>query len=224
MIVAQGSPLLEAVVKRGLARSPADLHRLTAAEWETLPGVSAKKARQLQGAFASAQMKVRDDGARLVFALGIPGVGRETARRLAANFRGLRELSAADVEALKGAGVGEAAAREVAAYLADAEVKAKWAKLLAAGVGERWNGEKTAERAGALAGKTVTLTGTLTRWTRAEAANLLRAHGAEVGTSVTRGTTLVVAGEGAGAKLDEARRSGIEVIDEAELVKRLGIP
>jgi DNA ligase (NAD+) len=205
-----GPVLLDAVVARGLARSPAALHRLTAADWQRLPGVGAKKAEQFEAAFAAARVKANEDGARLLFALGIPGVGRETARRLAERFHGLAELSVADAEALQGAGLGEAAARGVAGYLADPAVKAEWADLLAAGVGERWSAEKAVNRVGAFAGQSVTLTGTLTRWSRAEAEALLRAAGVEVSATVTRGTTVVVAGVGAGAKLDEARRRGIE--------------
>lgn len=219
-----GPVLLDAVVTRGLARSPAALHRLTAADWQNLPGVGEKRARQLEAAFASARTNANNDGARLVFALGIPGVGRETARRLAGKFRGLAELSDASAETLQRAGLGEAAARGAATYLAEPEVKAELAALLAAGVGEGWRGEKAVDRAGAFAGQSVTLTGTLARWPRLEAAALLRAAGAEVSGAVTRNTTLVVAGAGAGAKLDEARRRGIEVIDEAELAKRLGLP
>jgi DNA ligase (NAD+) len=72
-----GPVLLDAVVARGLARSPADLHRLTAAEWQSLPGVGEKKARQLEAAFATARVTANEDGARLVFALGSPAwVGR----------------------------------------------------------------------------------------------------------------------------------------------------
>jgi DNA ligase (NAD+) len=125
---------------------------------------------------------------------------------------------------LQRAGMGEAAARTVADYLADPEVKAELAALIAAGVGERWSAEKAVDHVGSFAGQSVTLTGTLRRWTRAEAASLLLKAGAQVADGVNRKTTLVVAGAGAGAKLDEARRSGIEVIDEAELAKRLGLP
>lgn len=219
-----GPVLLDALVAGGVARSPADLHRLTEADWQSLPGVGAKRAGQLAAAFATARETANEDGARLLFALGIPGVGRETARRLAGKFHGLAELSAASAEGLQGAGLGEAAARGVATYLADPEVKAEFAELLAAGVGERWKEENATDRVGAFAGRSVTLTGTLTRWSRAEATSLLRAAGAEVGATVTQSTTLVVAGVGAGAKLDEARRRGVEVIDEAELAKRLGLP
>jgi DNA ligase (NAD+) len=120
--------------------------------------------------------------------------------------------------------MGEAAARSVASYLADRTVKAELAALLAAGVGESWRGERVVDSPGPFTGQSVTLTGTLTRWSRAEAEALLHAAGAEVSGTVTRSTTLVVAGAGAGAKLDEARRRGIEVVDEAELTKRLGLP
>ena len=220
-----GPALLDAVVARGLAQSPSGLHRLTATEWETLPGVGAKKAERLVAAFAAARGRAAEDGARLVFALCLPGVGRETARRLANHFSGLAELARADEQALRAAGLGEAAARTVAESLADPVLKAEWRELIAAGVGERWmNGGAALDRVGAFAGRSVTLTGALTRWTRAEAEALLRGAGADVGETVTRSTTLVVAGAGAGAKLDEARRRGIEVIDESELAGRLGLP
>lgn len=219
-----GPALLDAVVARGLADSPAGLHRLTAEEWRSLPGVGAKKASQLAAAFGDARERTKRDGARLVFGLGLPGVGRETARRLAERFGGMAELGAADGEALRAAGLGEAVVRGLVTQLADPAVKAEWAELRAAGVGERWGGAASAERArgGALAGQSVVLTGRFSRWSRAEATARLREAGAEVTARVTRATTLVVAGSGPGAKRDEAARRGIAVIDEAELARRIG--
>jgi DNA ligase (NAD+) len=75
---------------------------------------------------------------------------------------------------------------------------------------------------GPLAGKTLVLTGTLPTWSRAEATRRIVAAGGRVAGSVSRTTDLVVAGDGAGAKRDDARALGVEVIDEAELARRLG--
>lgn len=223
-----GPALIEALVARGLARRPADLHRLGVAEWRGLPGVGAKRAEQLVAALAAARQRANDDGARLVLALGLPGVGRETARKLARSFPGLPELGRADAGALRAAGLSEAAAQALAAHLAEPARAAEWADLMAAGVGERWRtaaaAAATAASAGPFTGQSVAFTGRLTRWTRAEAGARLRAAGAEVDPDLTRGTTLLVVGEEPGAKLEEARRRGIEVIDETELARRLGAP
>ncbi|MBC8011277.1 MAG: NAD-dependent DNA ligase LigA, partial [Burkholderiales bacterium] len=222
-----GPALIEAAVERGLVRTPADLYRLRPADLEALPGVGARTAGKVVEAIAASRERAGRDGARLIYGLGLPGVGRESAGRLASTYGGLEALAAANAGALMkgeaegGPGLGEATAGVVENYLRGETTRVEWAELRAAGVGVGWS--RGAE-GGALAGEVVVVTGALGRWTRAEAAERLAAAGARVGTSVTRETTLVVAGEGAGAKLDAARERGITVIDEAELARRLGEP
>lgn len=223
-----GPVLVEELVARGLVRTPGDLFQLQAKDLRGLPGVGARSADKLVAAIGAARERARADGARLIYALGWPGVGREAARRLAKAYDGLDVLGAADEAALRrfaaegGAELGAAAAKALAAYLASPEGVKERAELIAAGVGVAWR--KAGPAGGPMAGQVVVLTGALTRWTRIEAAALLAAAGAQVVSEVTKRTTLVVAGAEPGEKLVKARERGIEVIDEAELARRLGQP
>ncbi len=135
---------------------------------------------------------------RFIFGLGLPGIGSKGAAELATRYGSLSAL--AQSEGL------------------DAESRALIAELVALGV----DPQLAAGRAtGPLFGKTVVLTGTLPKWTRAEATRRIVAAGGRVAGDVSRKTDLVVAGAGAGAKRAEASSLGVEVIDEAELARRL---
>jgi DNA ligase (NAD+) len=233
-IAGLGPVTVEALVARGLARSPADLYRLRADEWAELPGLGERSAAKLMAALAASRATAKTEGTRLIYALGLPGVGEGAARRLAEVVPGLQELAVVDVEILRqprkagGAGMGEASARELRAYLQRPDVRGELEALRAAGIGVAW-AEEPASALGAggavpgrLRGQVVVLTGTLTRWTRVEAAKRLEAAGATVMPDMTKATTLLVAGVEPGAKLAKARERGVEVIDETELVRRLG--
>lgn len=229
-----GPAVVDALVARGLARSPADLYRLRSDEWADLPGLGERSAAKLMAALAASRTAAQTDGARLIYALGLPGVGEGAARRLAAVVPGLEALAKVEEETLRrptdagGAGFGESAARELCEYLKRSDVRAEFLALSEAGIGVSWAKETPPALADAgadvspLRGQVVVLTGTLTRWTRAGATKLLVAHGATVAADVTKETTLLIAGAEPGAKLAKARERGIEVIDEAELVRRLG--
>ncbi|MEY4489710.1 MAG: hypothetical protein RIQ79_2218 [Verrucomicrobiota bacterium] len=231
-IAGLGPVLVDALVTRGLARSPADLYRLRAEEWAALPGLGERSAAKLMAALAASRLTAQTDGARLIYALGLPGVGEGGARSLGAVVTGLKALAEVDVQALRrpqnegGAGLGETAAWELAGYLHRPDVRAELTALREANVGVSWAKTllpgSSGEGAKVLRGQVVVLTGTLTHWTRAEASKRLIAAGATVATDVTRQTTLLVAGAEPGSKLTKARERGIEVIDEAELLKRLG--
>ncbi len=229
-----GPSLVEALVKSGRVRTPADLYRLREADTESglrsLPQVGGRFAGRLMREIEESRARAASDGARFLSALGLPGVGPGTARRLADAFPGLAELSAADEAALRrvsaegGPGLGAVAARDLAEYLRGPLWREECASWLASGVGASWRGGGAPRGGGGpLAGKTVVLTGSLGPWSRAEATEKLRGAGATVRDRVTGETDLLVVGEEPGAKLAEARKRGIEVIDEAELMKRLGV-
>ncbi|MFA6288948.1 MAG: NAD-dependent DNA ligase LigA [Opitutaceae bacterium] len=136
---------------------------------------------------------------RFVFGLGISGVGQKAADALALRCRSLEAVA-------KEPGLGE-------------EGRALIVELIALGVNPQ---AAVAVTGGALAGKTVVLTGTLPTWSRAEATRRIEAAGGRVAGSVSRKTDWVVAGEGAGDKLEAARTLGVAVIDEAKLRSLLG--
>lgn len=231
-----GPVLVEMLLASGHVRCAADFYRLTEADLLALPSLGERSAQRLLRAIEASREGSQSDGARLLYALGLPSVGRESARKLAATFGSLEELEAAKEadflrsEAEGGPGLGVVAARALILHIKAESTRAEWADLRASGLGMGWaKGDAGGARAGSaprllLAGQTVVLTGRLERWTRAEATARLRAAGARVTTAVTRETSWVVAGEGAGEKLFSARALGVEVVSEAELVKRLGLP
>ena len=121
---------------------------------------------------------------------------------------------------LETAGIGEIIARSVRAYFEDPSARALIDRLRVSGLTFVEPGKATSS--GALKGQKVVITGTLPTLSRTEAAGLLEAAGARVTDSVSKKTSFLVAGEAAGSKLEKARQLGVEVIDEAELLRRIG--
>lgn len=203
--------------REGLVKDPADLFRLEAAQLEPLERFGAKSAANLVAQVDAARRLPLD---RLLFALGIPEVGERAARVLARAFGTLERLAAATREELLELDeVGEVLAEQVVAWFARPHNRDMLARMAACGVAPT---RVEAPRGGAFAGLTVVLTGTLEALSRDEAKALVEAQGGRAGSSVSAKTQLVVAGPGAGSKLKDAQRLGIEVIDEAEFLRRAG--
>ena len=155
---------------------------------------------------------------RLLFALGIPDIGESTAKTLARYFGALEPLMAADETTLREVpDVGPIVAAHIANFFAEPHNRDVIDALRERGV--HWP-EGTPQRAadGPLIGKTVVLTGGLSAMTRDEAGARLEALGAKVSGSVSKKTSIVVAGEAAGSKLAKAQELGIEIWDEAALL------
>lgn len=156
--------------------------------------------------------------ARLLFALGIPEVGEVTAEELAAHFKTLAALAAADAEALQEVeGVGETVAAGVVAYFAEPRHRALLERL---GAALRW---PTPQAGGALDGEVFVLTGNLAGMRRDQAKRRLQALGARVAAQVSQKTTRVVAGADAegNLKLNKARKLKLPIIDESQLLALL---
>jgi DNA ligase (NAD+) len=213
-----GEALVEQLVDRGLVRNVADLYTLTQEQLESLERMGRKSAEKvLQNINASRQRSL----ARLISGLGISFVGERTAQILADTFGDLDRIATLSAEQLMAAEeVGPKVAAAILAWFAQPRNKELIEKLRAAGLNFRQ--EVRRRTAGPLAGCTYVLTGTLPTLKRDEAKALLEAAGAKVAGSVSKKTTAVVAGEDAGSKLDKARELGVEVIDEAELLRRVG--
>jgi DNA ligase (NAD+) len=157
---------------------------------------------------------------RFVFGLGIPTVGQATARELAWRLGSYQTLAEAGEEELAAIeGVGPKMAGAIRAFFGRPATRAT-ADRLAAEVGPS-PVEPPAAAAGVFAGLTVVFTGELERVSRNRAQALVREQGGKATGSVSRSTDLVVAGPGAGSKLEKARKLGIEVIDEDEFLRRL---
>ena len=212
-----GEKLVDQLVDGGLVRSPADLFRLDAGTLAGLPRMAEKSAANVVAAIDRAR---RTTLARFVYALGIRHVGESTARDLANHFGSLQALMDADEEALLAVpDVGPVVARSIAAFFAEPHNREVVTQLLQAGVRLE---EGRGASGGPLAGATVVLTGTLPTMTREQATERIVAAGGKVASSVSKKTTFVVAGAEAGSKLDKARALGVPVIDEQELMRRLG--
>ena len=199
-------------------RDPAGLYGLTPDAMTGLRGFGVKKAEKLLQELEKSRNCPLD---AFLFALGIPTVGRKTARDLARAFGFLEALSSASEEALQQVDeVGEVVAASIVDYFAQPENQELVHRLLEAGVSPR-PVEPTLQQ-GALSGLTVVLTGTLPTLTRAEAEKRIEAHGGKPVSSVSAKTGLVLAGEAAGSKLAKAQALGVRVIDEAAFLAMIG--
>ncbi|HHH1497602.1 TPA: NAD-dependent DNA ligase LigA [Yersinia enterocolitica] len=215
-----GDKIIEQLVEKQYVENPADLFTLTAGKLTGLDRMGPKSAQNLIVALEKAKQTTF---ARFLYALGIREVGEATAANLAAHFRNLENLRAADIEALKSVpDVGGVVARHVVNFLGE-EHNQKVIEALEKVITWPEPQQIIAEEIDSpFAGKTVVLTGSLTILSRDEAKDRLAALGAKVSGSVSKKTDLVIAGEAAGSKLAKAQELGITVIDEAEMIRLLG--
>ncbi len=158
---------------------------------------------------------------RVLYAIGLPGIGAVNARNLARRFGSIDTLAAATTEQIAETyGIGEVLAESIAEHMAMDEERAMIERLR--GYGLRLAGEEPAAAEGPLSGKTLVLTGTLPTMTRDQAREMIEAAGGRVTSTVSKKTDFVVAGAEAGGKLEKAERLGLVVLDEAGLVALIG--
>ena len=199
-------------------KQPADLYSLTVADLLILEGFKEKKAANLIDALEKSKYCDLD---AFLFALGIPNVGRKTARDLAQRFGTLDRLKAADETDLTAIpDIGDVVAGSVTEYFSFTENIQMIERLFAAGVRPR---EIQAVSDGVFSGMSIVVTGTLPNLSRKQAENLIRSRGGNAAGSVSKKTAFVVAGEEAGSKLTKAQSLEIEIIDEKELLRRAGV-
>lgn len=198
-------------------RDCADLYSLTANDLLVLDGFKQKRAENLIAAIEKSRHCALD---AFLFALGIPNVGRKTAKDLADRFRSLDALKAASQEELTAIpDVGEIVAASITEYFSFPENNQMIQRLLDAGVSPVY---ESAVQSHALDGMTIVVTGTLPTLSRDEAEALIAAHGGKPSGSVSKKTAYVLAGEKAGSKLAKAETLGIPVIDEARFREMIG--
>ena len=158
---------------------------------------------------------------RLIFGLGIPHVGAKTAKVLAMKFENIDSLINATVDDLvKIPDIGEIIAKSVIDFFTDNHNKAIIEELKELGINMTYLGQKVEENI-EFAGKTFVLTGSLTIFTREEASEKIESLGGKTSSSVSKKTSVVIAGENAGSKLQKARELGIEIWTEEEFKTRL---
>ncbi len=198
----------------GLLRSMPDLYRLRVEQLTELSGYGEISA---QRAIDSIESSKQQPFFRVLFGLNIPYVGFVTAQALALHFGSVERLAAATREEIQAVeGIGPVVAEAVAEWFADEENT-----LLVAELGELGLrlelGEEERPAEGPLTGNSYVITGTLERFSRAQAQAALEERGAKVSDSVSAKTTAVIAGENPGSKLEKARRLGLTILDERGL-------
>ena len=192
-----------------------DLYKLTVDDLLKLEGFKDKKAQKM---IASIEQSKSVELKNFIFALGIDGVGKKTAKDFADEFKSIEELkNASEERLLQIPEVGDIIAKDVADYFRSVNNLTEIDLLLELGV--KPNVQNNVKQ-GVFSGEKVVLTGSLSSFTRSQASKLIEERGGETQSSVSKSTTIVLAGESAGSKLDKAKKLGIKIIDEEEF-KRL---
>ncbi len=205
------------LVEAGLIQEADQLYSLTAEQLSGLDRFGPKKAENLVKAIEKS--KTRKLSA-FILAIGIPNIGVKSARDLAERFGSIENLQAAAREELLAIDdIGEIVADSILGFFADPANVRLVNALLAAGVSPEAPAQKAA--GGAFEGMTIVVTGTLSQLSRAEAEEAIRERGGKAAGSVSKKTSLVVAGEAAGSKLTKAQALGIKVIGEDEFLQML---
>ncbi|MFH1025039.1 MAG: NAD-dependent DNA ligase LigA [Planctomycetota bacterium] len=204
-----GDRWIEKLVDAGAVRCVSDLYALTAEDLLKFEGMAEKSADNLLAAIARSRER---ELPRVIFALGIRHVGRETASVLASYFGDIGKLGKASEEELRGVeGVGPVVAKAIRDWFDNPRNRRLIADMKAAGVSFR----NPVAGGGPLAGKTFIFTGTLSKMTRGDAEDLVRRKGGRIAGTMNRKVDYVVAGEDAGSKLEKARNLKKPVLDEA---------
>lgn len=215
-IEGMGPEWIDVLVDRGMLKTVADLYALREEQLLTLARMGEKLARKFLKAIADSKKTTL---ARFVNALGIRHVGEATAGAIAEHFGSIEKLMDATVDDLQQVhDVGPRVAKAIREFFDLEQNRKVIGKLLEAGI-EYVRPERKSDR---LAGKVVVFTGGLEALTREEARRVVREHGGRTADSVSKTVNLVVAGPGAGSKLDKARKLGIEIVDEAGFLRIVG--
>lgn len=200
-------------------RYPADLYKLTEAQIVALEGFQQKRAHNLISAIERSKECTMS---RLLSAIGIPNVGRKTAKDLAARYATIEDLAGASAEELEAIDdIGGIVARSIIDFFTEEKNQRHLADLFACGVSPQSEVHEQ-KKDGPLSGEVIVFTGSLSQLTRNEAKESAEALGAVTTDSVSKKTTLVVAGENAGSKLAKAQKLGLEVISEQTYLERIG--
>ena len=210
-----GEKMADQLVDRGLVRDVADIYSLTFEQVVGLERMAKKSAENLLNAIERSKSRPLS---RVIFALGIRHVGEALARSLATHFGSMDALmNASEEELLKVEDIGPIVAKSISDFFRQEANRRVVERLKEAGVSMT---EKKEERSVAeeFAGKTFVFTGALRAMTRDKAQEIVVSFGGKAGSSVSRKTDYVVAGEEAGSKLAKARELGVKVISEDEFL------
>ena len=198
-------------------RKFSDLYALKKEDLLSLEGFQDKKAENILIAIEKSKSSAIEN---FIFALGIDGVGKKTAKDLAKKYKNVQNLAAASFEdVLQTEEIGDVIANNIVEYFASDTNQKELAKLQEIGINPEYNEVVLGET---FKGAKVVLTGTLQKYKRSQAQKIIESLGGEVSGSVSKLTTMVLAGEEAGSKLDKAIKLGIKIISEEEFDGMLG--
>lgn len=218
-IKAFGETYVDALVEEGYLHNYTDIYRLKEHRAELIEKGIMGKEKNTDKILNAIEESKQNPADRFLTALAIRNVGKASAREIMKHFDSVEQLAAADVEQLTQIpDIGGITAQCIHDYFADAENKKLLAEIAALGMNLQ---AKHQEQGAALAGLTIVVTGTLPTLGRKEAAELIEKNGGKCTGSVSKKTSLLLAGEAAGSKLDKARALGIRVIDEAQFLEML---
>ncbi|MFO7769322.1 MAG: NAD-dependent DNA ligase LigA [bacterium] len=218
-----GEKIVEQLVEKDLVDDPADLYGLDLRTLAGLDRMAEKSAANLMEALEDSKEKGLD---RFLVALGIRHVGSHVARVLARSFGSLQAIQEADREGLEAVDeVGPEVASQVTAFFSRKENQELLERLADHGVRPQWppEGGETPETDADLSGKTFVFTGEMERFSREEAKRVVEELGGRATGSVSGKTDYLVAGRGAGSKLEKAGDLGVEVLDEEGFLDLLGL-
>lgn len=214
-----GTAVVEQLVERGLIGDVGDLYSLDLEMLAGLERLAERSAQNILDSLAASRERPFD---RVLFAIGIQHVGSTVAQTLAREFGSLERLSSASPEELEEVEeIGPTIASALAGFFAEPGSHELIAKLRHAGLQLEAAREVEAPVESYFSGKTVVLTGSLSRYTRDECRALIERHGGSVTSGVSRRTDIVIAGDKAGSKLARAEELGLEVMSEEEMEARL---
>ena len=213
-----GEQLLDQLVDKNVITTAADLYRLGFAKLALLDRMAEKSAGNI---VAAIEVSKKTTLARFIYALGIRHVGESTAKDLARYFGDIHPvMDATEDQLLQVNDVGPVVARSIITFFSDPLNREVVEQLIAAGV--HWTAtENNSHHPAIFAGQTFVLTGTLPTLSREQAAALIEAAGGKVQTSVSKKTSMVLAGTDAGSKLVRAQELGVPVITEEQLQQML---
>ena len=196
----------------GLITDPASIYDLTAEQIAALEGFGDTSAKAL---VAEIERSKRSPFSRVLYALGLPGIGWVNAGAIAEHFGSIDALLDADTEAITEVdGIGPVLAESVREELADEAITELINRLRERGLRFELSAAERRAEGGPLEGKTFVLTGTLPDLSREEATKMIRAAGGKVTNSVSKKTDYLIAGDSPGSKLAKAEETGTEILDE----------
>ena len=215
-----GTAVIEQLIKKGMIHSIADLYELKAEQLLQLDKFGEKSAQNL---IASIQDSRHRELWQLLHGLGIPQIGKQSAKELAQQFRSIDALAEANINELEAIdGIGAIVAQSIYDWFRQSKNQSLLARLRKQQLNMEWvQVENTLPTNQAFAGKVFVLTGSLPTLTREQASQKIEAAGGRISSSVSKKVDFVLCGDAAGSKLKKAQALGIPILDEAGLLKRL---